>query len=99
MRKSTEVIGYLPDERPVTWKLLLYALQQVIVMFPRNRSSCAYHRFSGVNDHFCQRFGDYLLYPHNRQKDPALLWVQLFLPDCYREYGRGAGHGGTARLV
>jgi uracil permease len=27
-------IGYLPDERPPFWKLLLYALQQVIVMFP-----------------------------------------------------------------
>lgn len=26
--------AYLPDERPTTWKLLLYALQQVIVMFP-----------------------------------------------------------------
>jgi uracil permease len=27
-------IGYLPDERPPIWRLLLYALQQVIVMFP-----------------------------------------------------------------
>ncbi len=27
-------IGYLPDERPPVGKLLLYALQQVIVMFP-----------------------------------------------------------------
>ncbi len=27
-------VGYLPDERPPVWKLLLYALQQVIVMFP-----------------------------------------------------------------
>lgn len=29
---STE--GYLPDEQPPFWKLILYALQQVIVMFP-----------------------------------------------------------------
>ncbi|NLB38087.1 MAG: xanthine permease, partial [Clostridiales bacterium] len=28
------MIGYLPDERPSLGKLLLYALQQVIVMFP-----------------------------------------------------------------
>lgn len=28
------VIGYLPDERPPALKLLLYAIQQVIVMFP-----------------------------------------------------------------
>ncbi|HEX2947081.1 MAG TPA: solute carrier family 23 protein [Clostridia bacterium] len=34
MPKSQSVIGYLPDERPPIWKLLLYALQQVIVMFP-----------------------------------------------------------------
>ena len=26
--------GYLPDERPPLGKLLLYAIQQVIVMFP-----------------------------------------------------------------
>ena len=36
MKKGTEkeVIGYLPDERPSPLKLLLYAIQQVIVMFP-----------------------------------------------------------------
>ncbi|MFZ2537727.1 MAG: solute carrier family 23 protein [Oscillospiraceae bacterium] len=32
--KKQQVIGYLPDERPPLWKLLLYAIQQVIVMFP-----------------------------------------------------------------
>jgi len=34
MEKNQNVIGYLPDERPPIWKLLLYAIQQVIVMFP-----------------------------------------------------------------
>ena len=34
MRKLTPAVGYLPDERPTTLKLFLYALQQVIVMFP-----------------------------------------------------------------
>lgn len=34
MRKEPMNIGYLPDERPPFWKLLVYALQQVIVMFP-----------------------------------------------------------------
>ncbi len=33
-KEKEEVIGYLPDEKPTFWKLLLYALQQVIVMFP-----------------------------------------------------------------
>lgn len=34
MKKQTEVQGYLPEERPEALKLLLYAIQQVIVMFP-----------------------------------------------------------------
>jgi uracil permease len=34
MSTKQQAIGYLPDERPPLWKLLLYAIQQVIVMFP-----------------------------------------------------------------
>ncbi|MFA5561973.1 MAG: solute carrier family 23 protein [Eubacteriales bacterium] len=34
MKQQTAAIGYLPDEKPDWWKLLLYALQQVVVMFP-----------------------------------------------------------------
>ncbi|MFA7636195.1 MAG: solute carrier family 23 protein [Monoglobales bacterium] len=34
MRQQTDAVGYLPDERPSAWKLFLYAIQQVIVMFP-----------------------------------------------------------------
>ena len=34
MKKEVQALGYLPDERPSTWKLFLYAVQQVIVMFP-----------------------------------------------------------------
>ena len=34
MAKTQQEIGYLPDEQPPIWKLLLYAIQQVIVMFP-----------------------------------------------------------------
>lgn len=34
MSKEKQTIGYLPDECPSPGKLLLYALQQVIVMFP-----------------------------------------------------------------
>ena len=32
--KKKEEVGYLPDEKPPFFKLLLYAIQQVIVMFP-----------------------------------------------------------------
>ncbi len=31
---SNQAVGYLPNETPSFWKLLLYAIQQVIVMFP-----------------------------------------------------------------
>jgi uracil permease len=34
MDKQDQIVGYLPDERPTPVKLLLYAIQQVIVMFP-----------------------------------------------------------------
>lgn len=34
MKEQAQVIGYLPDEKPSSVKLFLYALQQVIVMFP-----------------------------------------------------------------
>lgn len=34
METKNQTIGFLPDERPPIWKLLLYALQQVVVMFP-----------------------------------------------------------------
>ena len=34
MTVKNQKIGYLPDERPEFGKLMLYALQQVIVMFP-----------------------------------------------------------------
>ena len=34
MTDNNEVYGYLPEEKPELGKLILYALQQVIVMFP-----------------------------------------------------------------
>ncbi|NLO45255.1 MAG: xanthine permease [Clostridiales bacterium] len=34
MASPTKAAVYLPDEKPAPWKLMLYALQQVVVMFP-----------------------------------------------------------------
>jgi len=34
MLKQSHAVGYLPDEKPSFLKLLLYGIQQVIVMFP-----------------------------------------------------------------
>ena len=33
-KKETGVIGYLPDDTPPLWKLIFFALQQMVVMFP-----------------------------------------------------------------
>src|SRR5699024_8181631 len=34
MKNNVQSIGYLPDERPPLGRLILYAVQHVIVMFP-----------------------------------------------------------------
>ncbi len=34
MKLNKQAVGYLPDEKPSFFKLILYAIQQVIVMFP-----------------------------------------------------------------
>lgn len=34
MKKNEKIIGYLPDERPPFFELILFALQQIVVMFP-----------------------------------------------------------------
>lgn len=32
--KETKVMGFLPDDTPPVWKLIFFALQQMVVMFP-----------------------------------------------------------------
>ena len=56
---TKEVIGYLPDERPIG-KLLLYALQQVIVMFPAT-VTVALITAPGFDNNLCKRSCDYML--------------------------------------
>ncbi len=33
-KKTTKVTGFLPDDTPPVWKLIFFALQQMVVMFP-----------------------------------------------------------------
>ncbi len=33
-KKETKVMGFLPDDTPPIWKLIFFALQQMVVMFP-----------------------------------------------------------------
>lgn len=32
--ETKKITGYLPDEKPPVWKLILFALQQILIMFP-----------------------------------------------------------------
>ena len=48
MKNQAQVIGYLPDEKPEAAKLFLYALQQVIVMFPATIAVALITRVSPV---------------------------------------------------
>lgn len=32
--QNSRVVGYLPDDTPPVWKLIFFALQQIVVMFP-----------------------------------------------------------------
>ncbi len=34
VQSSSTLVGYLPDDTPPAWKLVFFALQQVVVMFP-----------------------------------------------------------------
>lgn len=34
MTSEKQIVGYLPDERPPAFELILFALQQIVVMFP-----------------------------------------------------------------
>ena len=83
-KKHTAAAGYLPEERPTRGKLLLYAIQQVIVMF-------ACHWFSGIDDYFRQRTCHALLHFDHRAEDSAVLWLQLRLSDGDRQYVCGGG--------
>lgn len=33
-KKATKIMGFLPDDTPPVWKLIFFALQQMVVMFP-----------------------------------------------------------------
>ena len=77
MNNNNQTIGCLPDERPALPKLLLYALQQVIVMFPATVSRSHYHRISYFYYHLCKRIGNLMLPSHYRQKNTTVLWIKL----------------------
>ncbi len=53
MKNQKTIHAYLPDERPPLGKLLLYALQQVIVMFPATIAVALDHGVPCVHHDLC----------------------------------------------
>ncbi|HOB64482.1 MAG TPA: hypothetical protein PKH08_04970 [Clostridia bacterium] len=70
--------AYLPDERPPLWKLFLYAIQQIIVMFPATVLVALITGFQ-VSTTIFARPCNRVLYAYHGQKDTHVLWLQLCL--------------------
>ena len=76
-KKNT--VGYLPDERPPIWQLLLYAVQQVIVMFPATVAvalATGFHISTTIFASGLATLGFVLI---TKRQLPPLLWFKFFL--------------------
>ena len=76
MSKYQRVIGYLPDERPPFWKLLLYAIQQVVVMFPATVLVAILTKFHISTTIFASGLAQFV-YIGYRQKNTSILWLRF----------------------
>ena len=88
MNKST--IGYLPDERPPFGKLLLYALQQVIVMFPATIAVALITGFQVSTTIFASGLAT-ICFALITGKAAVILRLQLCVSVCYRRPCRSEG--------
>ena len=79
-KKIMSSIGYPPDECPLIWKLLLYAIQQVIVMFPATVAVALITGFH-FNNNFCKRSGYPMFYFYYQRTNSIILWLK-FLIHC-----------------
>ena len=81
MSNNKSVIGYLPDEKPPVLKLLLYALQQVIVMFPATIAVALITGFQVSTTIFASGLATLCFIMIKRQEDSALLRLQFLVSD------------------
>ena len=81
MKQSNSAVGYLPEERPGFVKLLLYAIQQVIVMFPATVTVALVTGFQVSTTIFAS----------GRAEDPPVLRLQLCLSHGHRQHVRCRG--------
>ena len=82
MLKAQTVVGYLPDEKPPFWKLLFYALQQVIVMFPATVAVALITGFQVSTTIFASGLAT-LCFIFITGKRSSLLWFQFLTSDCH----------------
>ena len=73
------VVGYLPDERPPIWKLILFALQQILVMFPATVLVALLTGFHVSTTIFASGLATICFSARHPRQDTPLLWFQLFL--------------------
>ena len=76
-----QFLGYLPDERPPALKLFLYALQQVIVMFPATIAVALITGFQVSTTIFASGIATVCLRVHHRWQDPDVLRLELRVSD------------------
>ena len=92
-------VGYLPEERPPVGKLILYALQQVIVMFPATVTVALITGFQVSTTIFASGLATLFFILITRQEDPPVLRLQLRLSDGHFQHGGRRGHRGADRPV
>ncbi len=91
MKQSNSAVGYLPEERPGFVKLLLYAIQQVIVMFPATVTVALVTGFQVSTTIFASGLATLCFILITGRKDPPVLRLQLCLSYGHRQHVRGRG--------
>ena len=86
MKQHHEAVGYLPEERPDFIKLLLYAIQQVIVMFPATVTVALVTGFQVSTTIFASGLATLCFILITGKKNSAILWIQLCIFDCDRQH-------------
>lgn len=91
MKQSNSAVGYLPEERPGFVKLLLYAIQQVIVMFPATVTVALVTGFQVSTTIFASGLATLCFILITGRKIPLVLRLQLCLSHGHRQHVRCRG--------
>lgn len=98
-QKLDASVGYLPEERPPFGKLLLYALQQVIVMFPATVTVALITGFQVSTTIFASGLATLFFILITGRKIPLVLRLQFRVSHGHFQHGGRRGHRGANRPV